>query len=381
MIKRRVEEIPPEQLAKFLEVQERFRQWTTEWYKSGFKSPMPEQNPLKYFAIELKHAMKLLPTNGLKSGVWRVPLPFNTELRFGKNAGDNSRGVLVDLSEKAVKVRKWSGQRNNTITIKLKKTEIKWIEERIREGGQLKLALAWVGKRRGSNMMSFNVALIFYREVTPYQPRRLLVVDINSLHNGVVWAVVEERRVLRRGILRPDLAHIGRLEREAARLESLCATKGGAYCRRAVELKSRLWRLWRQWTVEAAKKIAKLAIQYKAAVVVDKPMNESIQELKESGTVARRNKIYLNVGRFVKRLRELAEWYGVPYREERLYSTICPVCGAKMEELPNRRVKCKCGFEANRDEVPIHWAQKRYREIIPLFSTTHYIQLFPIHFT
>ncbi len=88
------------------------------------------------------------------------------------------------------------------------------------------------------------------------------------------------------------------------------------------------------------------------------------------------------MGRFTKRLRELAEWHGVPYAELRLYSTICPRCGAKMEEFPNRRVKCQCGFEAKRDEVPIHWAQKRYREIIPLFSTsTPYVQLPYLHFT
>jgi putative transposase len=187
--------------------------------------------------------------------------------------------------------------------------------------------------------------------------------------------------VLEKSVLKPDLGRIGRLEREAARLDSLCAERDGIYCRRAVEAKSRLWRLWRQWTIEAAKKIVKLATQYKAAVVVDKPMDESIQKLKEGGTVARRNKIYLNVGRFVKRLRELAEWYGVPYREERLYSTICPRCGAKMEELPNRKVRCvACGFNAPRDKIPILWAQKRYREIIPLFSAVApYVQLFLLH--
>jgi putative transposase len=379
-IKRKVE-VPPEQLAKFLEVQQKFQEWATEWYRSGFKTPPPERNPLKYFAKKLKYVMKVIPAHGLKnSDIWRVPLPFDTELRLKKGERDGGRGVLVDLAEsneekqneKVVRVRKWSGQRGNTIVIKLKKTEIKWIEERIREGAQLKFALAWVGKRRGSNIMSFNVALIFYREVTPYQPRRLLVVDINSLHNGVVIATIEEGRVLQSGVLRPDLRKIRNIEDEVARLDSLCATKGGAYCRKAVEAKSRLWRLWRQWTIEAAKKIVKLAMQCKAAVVVDAPSAQSMEKLKEGGSVARRNKMYLNVGRFVKRIRELAEWYGVPYREERLYSTICPRCGAKMEELPNRKVRCvACGFNAPRDKIPILWAQKRYNS---LFSTTHHIQ-------
>jgi putative transposase len=388
VIRRRVEEIPPEQLAKFLEVQQKFRQWATEWYKSGFKGPLPEQNPLKYFAEKLKFVVKVIPTNGLKSGVWRVPLPFNAQLRLKKGESDNSYGVLVDFAtsnqvnqeEKVIKIRKWSGKRGNTIVIKLKKTEIKWIEERIREGGQLKFALAWVGKRRGSNIMSFNVALVFHREITPFQPKRLLVVDVNALHNGVMIATVEEGKVLQKGILRPDLGRIGRLEREIAKLDPLCAEKGGFYCRKAVEAKSRLWRLWRQWTIEAAKKIVKLAIQYKAAVVVDKPMDESIRELKEGDRIKPSTKKYLNVERFVKRLKELCEWHGVPYREERLYSTICPVCGAKMKELPSRRVRCQCGFETDRDNVPVLWAQKRFREILPLFSTvTPYVQLPHLH--
>ncbi|MCU7788149.1 zinc ribbon domain-containing protein [Pyrobaculum sp. 3827-6] len=375
VIRRRVEEIPLEQLIKFLEVQERFRQRATEWYKSGFKAPLPEQNPLKYFAKELKHAMKLLPTNGLKNGVWRVPLPLDAELRLKEGERDNGRGVFVDFAEfrdgkqkeKVIKVRKWSGERGNTIVIRLRRTEVKWIEERIREGAELKFALAWVGKRRSGNIMSFNMALVFHREITPYQPKRLLVVDVNALHNGVVYAVVEERRVLEKSVLKPDLGRIGRLEGEAARLDSLCSTKG-IYCNKATALKSRLWRLWRQWTVEVTKKIVKLAMQYKAAIVVDKPLDESIRELKESEKVKPGAKKYLDVGRFAKRLRGLAEWYGVPYREERLHSTICPVCGSKMEELPNRRVRCvTCGFEPQRDEVPIIWAQKKFREILPLF--------------
>jgi putative transposase len=384
-IKRKVEEIPPEQLAKFLEVQQKFQEWATEWYRSGFKTPMPEQNPLKRFAKELKHAMKLLPTKGLRN-MWRVPLPFDAELRLRENERDSSCGVLVDFAEsrdgkqkeKVVKVRKWSGERGNTIVIRLRKSEIKWIEERIREGAQLKLALAWVGKRRGGNIMSFNVALVFYKEAQPYQPKRLFVIDVNSLHNGIVIATIEEDKVLRKGILRPDLGRIGRLEKEIARLDSLCAEKGGIHCRKAVEAKSRLWRLWRQWTIEAAKKIVQLATQYKAIIVVDAPEDKSVRELKKDNKMRASVKKYLNVGRFTKRLRELAEWHGVPYREERLYSTVCPVCGSKMEELPRRRVKCQCGFEANRDEVPIIWAQKRYNS---LFSTTHHIQLSLLHFT
>ena len=36
----------------------------------------------------------------------------------------------------------------------------------------------------------------------------------------------------------------------------------------------------------------------------------------------------------------------MPYREERLYSTVCPRCGRKMKGLPSRRMRCVvCGVE------------------------------------
>ncbi|MEM4965079.1 MAG: zinc ribbon domain-containing protein, partial [Pyrobaculum sp.] len=132
-------------------------------------------------------------------------------------------------------------------------------------------------------------------------------------------------------------------------------------CEKAREAKSRLWRLLRRFEDEAAKRLVELAIKQKAAIVVDAPKDESMRKLKE-GRYSK--KIYLNIGRLRRRIRELAEWYGVPYRQARLYSTVCPRCESRMEELPNRKVKCLCGFEAQRDLVPILWAQRRFSELV-----------------
>jgi len=287
---------------------------------------------------------------------------FDAQLRLD-NERDVSRGVLVDLPKREVRIRKWSG---NTIVLPLSRKNVEWIEERVKEGGRLVFAMAWVGRSRRNRAVALYVALVFRREVTQMTPKRLLVVDFNALHNGVVWAVVEERRVLEKGVLRPHIAKIIRLQREAARLDSLCAQRG-AICSRAASTKSRLWRLLRRWEDEAAKKVVRLALQYKAAIVADVPLDESMRELKE-GNYAAERKIFLNFGRLRSRIRELAEWHGVAYREERLYSTLCPLCGGKMKEEPDRRVKCRCGFEAHRDEVPIHWAVKRFKELTPSFS-------------
>ena len=366
-IRRKVEEIPPEQLNRFVEVQQQFRRWATDWYKSGFKAPMPEQNPLKYFAEKLRLVLRLIPANGLKDGEWRVPLPFDTQLRTG-NERDMSRGVFVDLPKREARIRKWGG---GTIVVKLRQAEARWIQERVKEGGKLKLAMAWVGLTKRSNLVTFNVALVFAREVTPIEAKRILVVDLNALHNGIAIATIEGEKILQKGTLRPDLFKIKRLQKEISQLDSLCAKRGEPYCRQSVATQSRLYRILRQFEDEAAKKVVRLALQYKAAIIVDAPEDKSMRKLKE-GRYNSQKKVFLDVGRLKKRIEQLAEWYGVPYREVRLYSTVCPHCGAKMEELPNRKVRCpNCGFEAHRDEIPLLWAAKRFSELLqpPSFSS------------
>jgi len=174
---------------------------------------------------------------------------------------------------------------------------------------------------------------------------------------------------LRKGVLRPDVDKIRHLQRQIARLDSLCAEReDGRICSQAASAKSRLWRLLRRWEDDAARKIVEFAARFEAAIIADIPLDESMRELKESRYNAEK-KALLNFGSLRRRIRELAERYGIPYREERLYSTVCPICGAKMKELPERRVKCRCGFEAHRDEVPVAWAQKRFKELLPSFST------------
>jgi putative transposase len=364
--------LPPETAEKvsaFLKVQEEFRRWAEEWLRG--EAEKPERNPLKYFTDEFLHAGKALDwlhnvKNDAKPKRLRPPLVFNAQLRLDKER-DVGRGVFVDIPKREVRIRKWSGERGKTIVLPLRDKAVEWILARVEEGGRLVLAAVWVGASRRSRAVRLYVALAFRREVAPMQPRRLLVVDFNALSNGVSWAVVEGERILKRGVLRPDVSKLIHLQKRIAELDTLCANKGKA-CEEATAAKSRLWRILRSFEVEVVKKLIQLALQYKAAIVADVPNDESIRELKENNYSAEK-KVFLNFGRMRKRLKRLAEWYGVPYREERLYSTICPHCGAKMEEQPSRRVKCKvCSFETHRDEVPFYWAQKRFHELTSPFS-------------
>jgi putative transposase len=228
--------------------------------------------------------------------------------------------------------------------------------------------MAWVGRSRRNHAVRLYVALTFRREVTPTEVKRLLVIDLNALHNGLTWAVVEGERLVEKGVMRPHVAKILHIQKIVSKLDRLCA-KENRSCEEAMATQSRIWRLLRTWEDEAVKKIVRLALQYKAAIVIDVPDDNSVKELKEGSYKAER-KAFLNFGRLRRRLQGLAEWYGVPLREERLYSTICPRCGRKMEELPNRRVRCVCGFTAHRDEVPALWAMRRFSELISFSSSS-----------
>jgi len=374
VLKYPLERLPPETVVQLLKAQEEFRRWAKEWARSGGKTPAPEQRPLKYFAKEFLQAAKALEwlrEHVIKHG-FKPPLVFNAQLRIN-NERDVSCGVFVDLPKRELRIRKWSGRRGNTIALPLSRKNIEWILERVSENAKLALAMVRIGRSRRNSAVALYVALVFRREVALMTPRRLLLLDLNALHNGVVWAAVEERRILQRGVLRPHIYKIIRLQREISQLDSLCAKKGNPRtCRQAASTKSRLRRILRQWEDGTAKKIVQLALRYKAAIVADVPDDKSIRELKESRYSAER-KVFLNFGRLRRRIRGLAEWHGVPYREERLYSTICPVCGAKMEEEPDRRVKCQCGFTAHRDEVPHHVDHEEVQRADPnpLFFRPH----------
>jgi len=264
LLKYRIEKLAPKtavKIAQLLKVQQEFHKWAEEWARSGGKTPTPEQRPLKYFAKEFLQAagaLEWLRGHVIKRG-FKPPLVFDAQLRLD-NERDVSRGVFVDLPKREVRIRKWSGRRGNTIALPLSRKNVEWIEERVKEGAALVFAMAWVGRSRRNGAVALYVALTFRREVEQTTPKRLLVVDLNALHNGVAWAAVEEeRRVLRRGVLRPDVDKIIRLQRQIARLDSLCAEReDGAVCSRAASAKSRLWRLLRQWEDETAKKVAHL---------------------------------------------------------------------------------------------------------------------------
>ncbi|MEM1597924.1 MAG: zinc ribbon domain-containing protein [Pyrobaculum sp.] len=312
-----------------------------------------EEKPYVNFAKELA-LLGWVPKKLTKR--WKTPI------YLGADIGRNKYEVYIDLDGRRVAIR--IPTLPYTYIVQLGEKEAEWIRRRFKEDAEFAhIALIWIDPRR----YTLNIVLPFRREPPKLQPRRFLVVDVNAVYNGVAYAVVEEERVLERSVLRPPLSALGRVNAEARRLQRICS-KEGRLCERHRATKSKFYRILREFEKNAVTKLIRLALQYKAAIVVDSPKWDSLKKLKEEGNLGVR-KQFLNVGRLPKRLRRLAAWYGVPYAEERLYSSYCPKCNTKLNELNGRKMRCpQCGFEEERDRVPIYWAQKRYREVMAKVS-------------
>ncbi|WP_053240560.1 zinc ribbon domain-containing protein [Pyrobaculum islandicum] len=306
-------------------------------------------------------------------------IPLDVQLR-AENERDVSTAVFVDLKSGVVRVRKLGIP---PFAVELKKSDISWIRRRLEEGARLKLAFLGVEKRNGEKPTygRLYVALVFAREVTPVEPRGIVVVDVNRLDHGIMVGVVKDGKIVKRKRLPDERAvrKLRKLHEEISRLEERAAKEADPARRGQLEdkvnrLKSKRYRKIRDVVARIAKEIIELARQNNAAVVVDTIEEKTYSARKQSGESGDRKHLYDGLGQLRKRLQALAQWYGLPYMEVRLYSTKCPRCGAKMVEERKRIMRCpSCGFSDTRDNIPLLWAKRRYWEILqkikqPVFS-------------
>ncbi len=114
--------LPPEiaeKVSALLRVQEEFRRWAEGWLRGEVEKP--RQNPLKYFAgkfISPREALDWLYgviKNGAEPKRLKPPLVFDVQLRLDKEK-DFSRGIVVDVPRREVRVKKWGG---GTLTLPL----------------------------------------------------------------------------------------------------------------------------------------------------------------------------------------------------------------------------------------------------------------------
>jgi len=311
------------------------------------------------FVYEFNYFKNELKLVNAKRWLARVHAIFNVSVRF-TNERDMGQGVFIDLTRNALRLR-WV-IKGRAIVIQLTPSEVKYIKERLSEGGKPKLARAWVD---GENLY---IAITFEREVEPIKPSNYrLVIDVNSWKNGIVWALINSG-VSSMSRERPNLGYIEMLYNHVTMLEHKYGTLrrlgmhkslyGKRLWREIKAIRRRLHAYLRDYAQKLAHKLAQKALRYRAGVIIDDVIEESRRELIEEklpNGLAKAYMLYLR--RFTHLLTNQLEWYGIPYEFKRLPSTICPVCGNELTQLPNRVMQCpKCGFKANRDEIPIKWA-------------------------
>jgi putative transposase len=294
----------------------------------------------------------------------RAWVPLKTLRVYGDGARRGATDALVVLDFRSSVIRLRQVCRNEpryVVTIPMPK----WVVYRISEGGDIKFAM--IGLKDDEPYL----ALVAERVVEPYQPSGyILAVDVNSWGHGIAWGLVRNGGLSSFKQEGPNPQRIISLYNQATERErkigalkrlglggTASAKRAGRLVRR---LRSRAYRLIRAEAVFLARKLTKKALRYRAMVVIDDVDWESLRELLTRKYGVKVGKLLLSgLKRFVKLLVTQLQWYGVPYRFRRLYSTVCPKCGHRLTQVEGRVMVCgNCGFKAPRDMVPMYWALK-----------------------
>jgi putative transposase len=295
------------------------------------------------------------------AGTW-IPLKILRVYQDGSMKGDKGAPVVLDLKNNVIEMR-WVCK--NKVSIPMPDQVVNWINERVREGGDVRFA------RIGLKDNEPYLALIAEREVEPYQPSEYkLVVDVNSWRYGIAWGLIHNGQLVSFKQEKPNLNELLTLYYQAVkrgkkhgalmRIGLHRMTQGKRLRRQAEARMGKIYRVTRDKAYFLASKLVRKALRYRALLVIDDVTEESRRELLEEKLPPDVIKLLMsNLKRFVHQLETLAQWYGVPYRFKRLPSTICPICRHELIQLPDRTMVCEnCGFKAPRDKVPMYWAIK-----------------------
>jgi putative transposase len=276
--------------------------------------------------------------------------------------GNTTAPVVLDFRNNIIRLRQvCRGEPGFVVTIPMPK----WVIERINEGGDIKFTK--IGLKDGEPYL----ALVAEREVEPYQPNNyMLVIDVNAWNNGIAWGLIKDGSIIRWKPERPKLSEIESLYNLSVRLSKkygklrrleLDKTEEGERLRREIRrVRRKLYAKLRDYVQKLVHRLVRKALKHRALVIIDDMTDESRRELLEMKLPSGLRKLYLvYTRRFVRLLITQLEWYGVPYRLKRLPSTVCPICGRSLTQLPGRIMVCEnCGFKAPRDLVPMYWAMK-----------------------
>jgi len=289
--------------------------------------------------------------------------PLKTVRIYGNGSmkGDKGAPVVLDFKNSVIRLRQVCRSEPGFVA------EIpmpRWVIERVNEGGDIKFAM--IGLK--SNVPY--LALVAEREVESRDPSGyILAIDVNAWSNGVAYGIINpNNRIAEYSPLRPNLRLIDtwyhraeKLSKELGKLKrlGLGQTPEAERLKREINiLRRKTYAYLRDFVQKRAHELVMKAIRLGALVIIDDMIEESRRELLEMKLPSGLRKLYLAyTRRFVKLLVTQLEWYGIPYKFERLPSTVCPVCKHELIYLPGRVMICpNCEFKAPRDKIPILWA-------------------------
>jgi putative transposase len=298
-----------------------------------------------------------------------VPLKMLRIYQDGSMKGDRNAPVVlefrsdIDFKRNVIRLRQvCKNEPGYVVEIPMPK----WVIERVKEGGDIKYAM--IGLKDDKPYL----ALVAERVVEPYVPSGYrLVVDVNAWNNGVAYGIINpNNKIAEYSPLRPNLRLIDtwyhkaeKLSKELGKLKrsGLGSTLEAERLRMRINmLRRKIYAYLRDFAQKRARELALKALRLRAEVLIDDMIEESRRELLEMKLPRGLRKVYLaETRRFVKLLTTQLQWYGVPYRFERLPSTVCPVCQHELTQEEGRTMVCtNCGFKASRDKVPMYWAIK-----------------------
>jgi len=292
-------------------------------------------------------------------------VPLKT-LRFypdGSVKGDRNAPVVLDFRSNVIKLRQVCRNKPGYV---IELPMLNWVIERVKEGGDVRFAM--IGLKDDEPYL----ALTAERVVESHVPSGCrLVVDVNAWNNGVAYGIINpSNKIAEYSPLRPNLRLIDTwyyraevLHKKLGRLKRLgldSTTKAKRLRREIKALRRKVYAYLRDFAQKKAHELVMKTLRLRAEVLIDDMIEESRRELIEEKIPSGLRKIYLaETRRFVKLLVTQLQWYGVPYEFKRLPSTICPICGSELTQLPGRTMVCgNCGFKAPRDKVPMYWAIK-----------------------
>ncbi|GAB6945251.1 zinc ribbon domain-containing protein [Vulcanisaeta sp. JCM 14467] len=288
----------------------------------------------------------------LFKGVKETPRPYSVILKLPLvDALHPSKGAYLKDGRLVLRL-------NRVVEVEIPKRALEWLNKRLAENPDRKTVRVF---ERDGRLV---VQIVLHKRNVVERPGNplLVVVDLNSSHGIVVhyW----DGKLIKTKKYRPPnrgwrWRQVRRLMMLRDRLYNL-----GTITQRQINIYSSLIRTtlrgsakpWIQQVVDrVVRRIRRIARRRgkEPLVMIDTPSDESL----------RNSSLQRTLRSFAKYLENILSWYGIYWEERRLYSTLCPVCGTelrlKMRTKNTRIMECpKCGFNADRDTVPLHWAIK-----------------------